>query len=104
MVNVKYTKNVKIILILGLFFIILTPIIGSMTETVTVADKSNRILDQESEVSIREADTYLVDIKKNQKVVIKFSVYAENVTASLKILGKGQIFTGNMWSNTNQKI
>jgi len=85
----KSKKKIKLLLTLGFLFLILGPIIGEMTETVLIYNESSKLVDQESEKSFQNVDTYEINIKKNQKVSIKFSVYSQNVTASLKIFGKG---------------
>ena len=85
----KSKKKLKFLLVLGLLFLILGPIIGEMSETILIYDESNESIDQESEKSFHNVTSYEISIKKNQKITIKFSVYSENVTASLKIVGKG---------------
>lgn len=85
----KLKKKLKFLLGLGLLFLILGPILGGMTETILIHKESSKLVDQESEKSFQNVDPYEISIKKNQKVTIKFSVYSENVTASLKIVGKG---------------
>ena len=89
MEKLKLKKTIKVLLTLGLLFLILGPIVGEMTETVLIYDESSKLVDQESEISFQDVDAYEIKIKKNQKITIKFSVYSQNVTASLKIVGKG---------------
>ena len=89
MKKMKSKKNLTIFLTIGLLFLILAPIAGEMTETILIFNEQNKHDDQESEVSFHNVDSYEVNIKKNQKITIKFSVYSQNVTASLKIFGKG---------------
>ena len=89
MEKLKSKKILKVLLTTGLLFLILGPIVGEMAETVLIHDESNKLVDQESEVSFHNVDSYNLSIKENQKIVIKFSVYSQNVTASLKIFGKG---------------
>ena len=60
-----------------------------MTETILIYNESNKLVDQDSEISFQNVDPYEISIKKNQKVTIKFSVYSQNVAANLKIFGKG---------------
>jgi len=85
----KSIKKLKFLLVVGLLFLILGPIVGEMSETILIYDESNESIDQESEKSFHNVTSYEINIKKNQKITIKFSVYSENVTASLKIVGKG---------------
>ena len=89
MEKLKSKKIVKVLLTMGLLFLILGPIVGKMAEKVLIHDESNKLVDQESEISFHNVDPYEIKIKKNQKITIKFSVYSQNVTASLKIFGKG---------------
>jgi hypothetical protein len=85
----KSKKKLKFLLVIGLIFLILGPIIGNMTETFLIHNESSKVIDQDSEISFQNVDPYEISIKKNQKITIKFSVYSQNVTASLKIVGKG---------------
>lgn len=89
MKKLKLKKYQTILLTIGLLFLILGPVVGEMTETIIIFNEPNKHVDQESEVSFHNVDKYNVSIKKNQKIIIKFSVYSLNVTASLKIFGKG---------------
>jgi len=96
----KSKKKLQFLLVLGLLFLILGPIFGEMTETVLIYDESSEIIDQESEISFHNVTSYEISIKKNQKMTIKFSVYSENVTASLKIFGKGLFDSENAKNDT----
>ena len=89
MKKLKSKKNLTIFLTIGILFLILAPIVGEMTDTILIFNEQNKLVDQESEVSFHNVDSYEISIKKNQKITIKFSVYSQNVTASLKIFGKG---------------
>ena len=89
MEKLKITKKLKILLAMGLLFLILGPIVGGLTEKIRLYSESSKVVDIESENSFRSVDPYEISIKKNQKVMIQFSVYSPNVTASLKIFGKG---------------
>ena len=89
MKKMKSKKNLTIFLTIGILFLIMAPIVGEMIETILIFNEQNKVVDQESEVSFHNVDSYEINIKKNQKVTIKFSVYSQNVTASLKIFGKG---------------
>ena len=96
----KSKKKLKFLLVLGLLFLILGPIIGEMSETISIYDESNESVDQDSEKSFHNVTSYEISIKKNQKITIKFSVYSENVTASLKIVGKGLFDSENTKNDT----
>jgi hypothetical protein len=96
----KSKKKLKFLLGLGLLFLILGPILGEMTETILIHNESSKLVDQESEKSFHNVTSYEISIKKNQKVTIKFSVYSENVTASLKIVGKGLFDSENIKNDT----
>ena len=95
------SKKIKYILALGLLFLILGPIVGEMTETLRIYNESDKLVDQESEISFHNVDQYEITIKKNQKITIKFSVYSPNVTASLKIFGKGLFDSEYLKNDTN---
>jgi len=96
----KSKKKLKFLLVLGLLFLILGPIVGEMSETNIIYNESNESVDQESEKSFHNVTSYEISIKKNQKITIKFSVYSENVTASLKIVGKGLFDSENTKNDT----
>ncbi|QEE15730.1 hypothetical protein DSAG12_01557 [Promethearchaeum syntrophicum] len=85
----KIKKTIKILLTLGIICLILGPLLGEMTESILIHNESSKIVNQESEKSFHDVDAYEISIKKNQKITIKFSVYSQNVTAYLKIFGKG---------------
>ena len=89
MEKLKTKKKIKILLTTGLLFLILGPIVGEMTESILIYNESSKIVDSESEISFHNVEPYEITIKKNQKITIKFSVYSQNVSAYLKIFGKG---------------
>lgn len=83
------TKLLKFGLIIGIIFILIAPMIGGLFETLPVMKDKNRTINVESSVSFEKAAAYPITIKRNQKYIIRFSVYSINVSASLKIFGKG---------------
>ncbi len=100
MEKLKLKKTIKVLLTMGLLFLILGPIVGEMAEKVLIHDESNKLIDQESEISFHNVSSYEISIKKNQKITIEFSVYSQNVTASLKIVGKGLFDSEYMKNDT----
>ncbi|MBN2157065.1 MAG: hypothetical protein JW776_13560 [Candidatus Lokiarchaeota archaeon] len=82
-------KLLKIGVVIGLIFIIFAPMVGGLFETLQVKKDKDRTISEESSVSFREVAAYEITVKRNQKYIIKFSVYSINVSASLKIFGKG---------------
>ena len=96
----KVKKILKILLTLGIICLVLGPILGEMTESILIHNESSKIVDQESEISFHDVDSYEISIKKNQKITIKFSVYSQNVTAYLKIFGKGLFDSENTKNDT----
>ena len=82
-------KLLKFGLIMGIIFIIAAPLVGGLFETLPVLKDKDRTIKVESSVSFEEAAAYPIKIKRNQKYIIRFSVYSINVSASLKIFGKG---------------
>ena len=75
----KLKKSLRIFLVLGLLLIILAPIVGGWFEKYRVVREEDKSIDVDSETSFLNVDSYDVSIKKGQKIIIKFSVYSENV-------------------------
>ncbi|MHA1107461.1 MAG: hypothetical protein ACTSPN_17360 [Promethearchaeota archaeon] len=71
-------KKIKILVLISVAIIILGPILGLLLNKVTLVDQSYVI-----------PETSNTALSKGQKIIIEFSVFTANVTATLKILGKG---------------
>ena len=82
-------KISMIILIVGIAFLILAPILGYTTEKTTVLERRPTSIEEDSTIGLTEAFHFQFAISSNQKARIEFSVYYANVTAILKIFGKG---------------
>jgi hypothetical protein len=84
----EYKKKIKLVVIISVIIIILGPIFGLLLNKITVVNQSY-IISETSNTDIQNATAYEFTLSKGQKIVIEFSVYTANVTATLKILGKG---------------
>jgi hypothetical protein len=78
-----------IILIVGIAFLILAPILGYTLEKSIHLDRRPVTIEEDSSAGLSEAFASRFSLQSNQKVRIDFSVYYANVTATLKIFGKG---------------
>jgi hypothetical protein len=85
----KRKKISMIILIVGIAFLILAPILGYTTAKSTLLDRRPAIIEEDSSTGLTEAFAFQFSIQSNQKVRIEFSVYYANITATLKIFGRG---------------
>ncbi|MHA1191011.1 MAG: hypothetical protein ACTSP9_01790 [Promethearchaeota archaeon] len=81
-------KKIKLLVLISLVIIILGPILGLLLNKVTLVDQSY-VIDESSNSDIQNATAYEFTLSKGQKIIIEFSVFTANVTATLKILGKG---------------
>lgn len=82
-------KISKIILIVGVALLITAPILGYFLDKTVLYEKKPVVIDEDSDNSLQSAFAYRFSIGSDQKITIGFSVYYANVTATLKILGKG---------------
>ncbi len=82
-------RSLIIALVIGLIFIFISPVVGGLFEKLLVKRDRDQTIPVESAEYFEKAAAYPITVKRNQKYIIKFSVYSENVTASLKIFGKG---------------
>ncbi len=78
-----------IILVVGIVFLVLAPILGFTTEKTTVLEKRPKTIGEDSSAGLKESYAFGFSLTSGQKARIEFSVYYANVTATLKILGKG---------------
>lgn len=76
-------------LVAGMLFILFAPTVGGLFETIRVKNDEDQNISDDSAVSFHDVAAYEISIKRGQKFIIKFSVYTVNVSASLKIVGKG---------------
>jgi hypothetical protein len=79
----------KIIFIAGVALLILAPILGYTLDTVEKYNRKPVVIDEYSSDGMRKAFAYEFSLTSRQKVRIEFSVYYANVSATLKIFGKG---------------
>lgn len=83
-------KKISIgILIVGIVFLVLAPILGYFTAKTTLVSGTPTAINEYSSTGIKQAFAYRFSIQSNQKVRIDFSVYFANITATLKIFGNG---------------
>ncbi len=85
----KRKKLSMIILIVGIAFLVLAPILGYTLDKTTLLDRKPITINEDSSVGLPEAYDYGFTLQSYQKVRIEFSVYYANVTATLKIFGRG---------------
>jgi len=85
----KMEKRVKIIVILGLILLVAAPILGFFLDKLLLFSAGPIPIDENSNTDIQDAFAFPVSIEKNQKLVIEFSVYYANISATVKIVGKG---------------
>ncbi len=82
-------KISMIILIVGVALLITAPILGYFLDKTVLRKKKPVVIDEDSDDGLKSAFAHPFSIRKDQKITIEFSVYYANVTATLKILGKG---------------
>jgi hypothetical protein len=84
-------KRAKIVLIIGVILIIAAPILGFFLDKLILysAAPVTPPTQETSNTDIADAYNFPVSLAKNQKLVIEFSIYYPDVSATLKILGKG---------------
>lgn len=82
-------KKSKLFLIISIVLLVLGPILGVSFDKVTLVDQKAVIISDDSYTNITVAYDFQLEIQKDQKLIIEFSVHYLNVTAYLKICGKG---------------
>lgn len=82
-------KKISIIFIVGVALLITAPILGYFLDKTVLYERKPVVIDEDSDDGLKSAFAYPFSIRKDQKITIGFSVYYANVTATLKILGKG---------------
>ncbi|UCD02159.1 MAG: hypothetical protein JSV23_03855 [Promethearchaeota archaeon] len=80
---------VKIVLILGIVFLILAPILGYTTDKLVLLDQKPIVINEDSEDGLQKSFAFPFSLESHQKISIEFSVYYANVSATLKIFGRG---------------
>ena len=81
-------KKTKLLLIISIVLMVLGPILGVSFDKVNLFDQTVTI-SEDSYTNMTEAYDFQLNIQKDQKLIIEFSVHYLNVTAYLKIVGKG---------------
>jgi len=81
-------KKIKILVLVSIILIILGPILGLFLNKITLVNQSF-VTSETSNSDVQNATAIEFTLVKNQKVVIEFSAFTENVTANLIILSKG---------------
>ena len=82
-------KISMIILIVGIAFLVLAPILGYYFDKSTLVERRPVTIGEDSSAGLTKASAFGFSLASNQKARIEFSVYFANVTATLKIFGKG---------------
>lgn len=82
-------KISMIIFIVGVVLLIIAPILGYFLDKTVLYERKPVVIDEDSDDGLKSAFAYPFSIRSDQKITIGFSVYYANVTATLKILGKG---------------
>lgn len=84
-------KRVKIVVLIGIILIIAAPILGFFLDKLILYNAApvTPSIQETSDTDIADAYNFPVNLAKNQKLVIEFSIYYPDVSATLKILGKG---------------
>jgi len=81
-------KISNIILIIGIGLLVAGPILGVVADKVTLCSGNPKTIDALSSSEIQSAFHCNFKLKRNQKIVIKISVYYENITVQLKIIDR----------------
>jgi len=82
-------KRAKIVVILGVILLIAAPILGFLVDKFILFSAAPVPIQEDSTSGIQKSFAFPTSIAKNQKLVIEFSVYYANISATLKIIGKG---------------
>ncbi|MHA2391745.1 MAG: hypothetical protein ACXAEX_07230 [Promethearchaeota archaeon] len=82
-------KILKILLIVGIAVVVAAPILGYTLDKVDLLNRTPVLINEDSSTGLQKAFAFPVSVEKDQKVTIEFSVYYANVSATLKIFGKG---------------
>ncbi|MHA1915492.1 MAG: hypothetical protein ACW986_17595 [Promethearchaeota archaeon] len=87
------------LLIIGIGLFVAAPILGYTLDKVQVVSSTIRI-NEDSSSGLQKAYAIPVSIQKDQKITIGFAVNRANVTATLKIVGKGYYDQQHALNNT----
>ena len=82
-------KISMIILIVGIAFLVLAPILGYTLDKSTLVDRRPATIREDSSAGLTRAFAFGISLGSGQIARIEFSVYYANVTATLKIFGRG---------------
>ena len=82
-------KISMIILIIGIAFLVLAPILGYSFDKTTLTDRSPATIREDSSAGLTRAFAFGISLGSGQIARMEFSVYYANVTATLKIFGRG---------------
>ncbi|MBY9004733.1 MAG: hypothetical protein KGD73_12220 [Candidatus Lokiarchaeota archaeon] len=82
-------KKIKILVLVSVILIILGPVVGLLLNKVVVVPNQPFVIQETSNTDIQDAYAYPFSLAKGQKLVVEFSVFTANVSATIKILGKG---------------
>ncbi|MHA2008049.1 MAG: hypothetical protein ACXABO_11945 [Promethearchaeota archaeon] len=85
----KKKKLSLIILLIGIILLVSAPILGYTLDKIEILNKRGINIEEDSTFGIESAYDYPISLQEGQKIVIEFSVFYANVSATLIILGKG---------------
>ncbi|MFW9895620.1 MAG: hypothetical protein ACFFD7_07440 [Candidatus Thorarchaeota archaeon] len=85
----KRRRIFLIFVLIGIGFLIVAPILGYLLDKTNLYYRSPVRIEEDSSTDVNKAFALQFSLKSNQKVRISFSVYYANITATLKIFGKG---------------
>lgn len=95
------TKMQKNALIIGLVCFGLAAIFGYATARLTIFEQNGITTTEDSQVSFQKAFNYNFSLTTGQTLIIKFSVHYNNITANLKVFGKGTFEQEYVKNTTN---
>ncbi|MFX1478827.1 MAG: hypothetical protein ACFFCI_11915 [Promethearchaeota archaeon] len=82
-------KLAKIVLAIGILCLIAAPILGYFLDKLQLFNVAPVTISENSDNDLQDAFAYPISIEKNKKLVVEFSVFYPNVSATIKIFGKG---------------
>ncbi len=82
-------KREKIVVLIGIILLIAGPVLGFFLDKLIVFSAAPATIQETSDTDIQNAFAFPVGLTRNQKLVIEFSVYYSDISATIKILGKG---------------
>lgn len=82
-------KREKLVVLIGIILLIAGPILGFFLDKITLFSAAQVTIPETSDADIQDAFAFHVGLTRNQKLAIEFSVYYPDISATIKIVGKG---------------